>query len=99
MSQHTLGQSLSEARNRHSSCSTRYRKCVCWIRCKCNQNLERNASGRRAASISIESSIAESVAEGDDTYSLHQAGVGVCSNELEGVAFASSRNFMRGSVP
>ena len=59
------------------------------------------ASGRRARlqSASVKSSIAESVAdsEGDDPYKrLHGAGVGVCSNELEGVAFASSRNLCGG---
>ena len=32
-------------------------------------------------------------------YSLHVAGVDVCSNELEGVAFTSSRNFMQGVGP
>ena len=67
---------------RHSPCSTRYWKCVGWIWCNCNQNLERNTSGRRAASISIKSLIAGSVAEDDDTYSLDRAGVGVCLNEL-----------------
>ena len=77
-------------------CSARYRKRVGWIRCKRSQNLERNASGSRVASISIKSSMAGSVAESDDMYSLHRVGVGVCSNEREGVAFASSRNFMRG---
>ena len=64
--------------------------------------LERNASGRRARlqSAGVKSSIAGSAAEGDDSdKSLHGAGVGVCSNELEGVGFASSRNFTRGSVP
>ena len=62
---------------------------MCWIWCKCNQNLERNT--RTAASINIKSGIAGSIAEGDDMYNLHGAGVGMCSNELEGVAFASSR--------
>ena len=37
-----------------------------------------------------------SIAEGDNTYSLHRTGVGLCSNELEGVAFVSLGNFMRG---
>ena len=32
--------------------------------------------------------------ERDDTYSLHGTGVGVYSNKLKGVPFASSRNFM-----
>ena len=50
-------------------------------------------------SISLKSSIAESIVEGDDTYSLHRAGVGVCSNELEDAAFVSSKNFMQGLVP
>ena len=34
--------------------------------------------------------------EGDDTYSIHRTSMGVCSNDLESVAFASSRNFTRG---
>ena len=50
----------------------------------------------RPASISLMSSIAGSAAEGDNTYSLHGACVGMYSNELEGVAFTSSRNFTRG---
>ena len=54
---------------------------------------------RRSASTGIKSSIARSIVKGDDTYSQHRTSVGVCSNELEGVAFASSRNFMRESVP
>ena len=38
----------------HSPCSTRYRKRASWIQCKCNQNyLERNASDKRAASITL----------------------------------------------
>ena len=32
-------------------------------------------------------------------YGLHRTGVGVCLNELECVAFASSRNFTLGSTP
>ena len=54
------------------------------------------ASGRRARlqSASVKSSIAGSVAGRRPVQ--HGAGVGVCSNELEGVAFASSRNFTRG---
>ena len=74
-------------------------KRVGWIRRKCNQNLEGNASGRGAASISIKSSITGSVVEDDNMYSLHGAGVSVCTNELEGLAFASSRKFTWGSVP
>ena len=31
-------------------------------------------------------------------YSLHETGLGMCSNNLEGVAFASLRNFTRGAV-
>ncbi len=59
------------------------------IRCKCNQNLERTATGRRSFSITctINSFIAESVAEGDDKYSLDGAFVYVYSNGLEGVVF------------
>ena len=37
--------------------------------------------------------------EGDYTYIIHGTSVGVCSNELEGVAFALSKNFTRGLVP
>ena len=48
------------------------------------------------ASISLMSSIAGSVAKGDETYSLHGAGVSVYSNKLEGVAFASSRTLRGG---
>ena len=40
--------------------------------------------------------IARSFAKDDDAYSLHRTGVGVCSNELKCVAFASSKNFTRG---
>ena len=80
----------------HSPCSVRYRKRVGWIQCKRNQNLERNATGRRAALISLESSIAGSIAEGNNKYSLHETGAGVCSNELEGVAFVSSGNSTQG---
>ena len=47
----------------------------------------------------MKSSIAESVTESNDPYSLHGAGVSVCSNELKGIAFASLRNFTRGSIP
>ena len=34
--------------------------------------------------------------EGDDTYSLHMTGVGMCLIELEGVVFALLRNFAQG---
>ena len=51
------------------------------------------------ASISLMSSIAGSVAKVDKTYSLQGACVCVYSNNLEGVAFASSRTFTQESVP
>ena len=62
----------------HFPCRAWCRKCVSWIRCKCNQNLERTV----APFSRQEYLIAGSVAEGDDTFRI---GVGVCSNELEGV--------------
>ena len=58
--------------------------------------IEGNARGRRATSISLQSSIAGSVTEGNDSYSLHGTGVGMCLNEQEDVAFTSSRN-LRGA--
>ena len=67
--------------------------------CKCNQNLERNESARRVSFVGKRYSIARSFAKDNDAYSLHGTGVGVCSNELECVAFASTRNFTRGSTP
>ena len=76
---------LFRSKSTHSPCSTCCRKRVGWIRCKCNQNLERNESDR-------------SFAKDDDAYDLHGTGAGVCSNELQCVAFASSRNFKRGST-
>ena len=74
-------------------------KRVGWIRCKCNQNLERNESDRRVSLVGKRYSIARSFAKDDDAYGLHRSGVDVCSNEPECVAFASSRNFTRGSTP
>ena len=53
-------------------------------------------SARRLSFVGNRYSIARSFAKDDDAYSLHGTGVGVCSNELECVAFASSRNFTRG---
>ena len=84
-------------RNRHTRPCCRKR--VGWIRCKCNQNLERNESDRRVSFVGKRYSIARSFAKDDDAYGLHGTGVGVCSNEPECVAFASSRNFTRGSTP
>ena len=86
----------SEDRNRHTPRVALGTGNMCWIQCKCNQKLERNASSRRAAAISITSSIIGSVVEGNNPYSLHRNGVGVCLNKLESVAYASLRNFMRG---
>ena len=79
----------------NSPCSAWYRKRVGWIWCKCNQNLERNESDLLVSSIGNRYSIARSFAKDDDTYSLYRTGVGVCLNELECIAFASSRNFTR----
>ena len=90
---------LFRSKSTHSSCSACCRKRVGWIRCKCNQNLERNESDRRVSFVGKRYSIARSFAKNGDAYSLHRTGVGVCSNELECVAFASSRNFTRGSTP
>ena len=36
--------------------------------------------------------------EGNYSYSLHGTGVSMCSNEVEGVASASSRNLTQGSI-
>ncbi len=90
---------LFRQKSTHSPCSACGRKRVGWIWCKCNQNLERNESARRVSFVGTRYSIARSFAKDDDTYSLHRTGVGVCSNELLCVAFASSRNFTRGSTP
>ena len=75
------------------------RKRVGWIRCKCNQNLERNESARRVSFVGKRYSIAGSFAKDDDSYSVHRTGMGVCSNEQECVACALSRNFTRGLTP
>ena len=88
-----------QSKSTHSPCSTCCRKRVGWIRWKCNQNLERNASARRVNFVGKRYSIARSFAKDDDAYSLHKTGVGVCSNKPECVAFVSSRNFTRGSTP
>ena len=90
---------LFRSKSTHSPCSACCRKRVSWIWCKCNQNLERNESARRVSFVCKRYSIARSFAKDDDAYSLHRTGVGVCSNALECVAFASSRNFRRGSTP
>ena len=57
--------------------------------------MERNESARRVSFVGKRYSIAWSFAKDDVAYSLHRTGVGVCSNELECVAFASSRDFTR----
>ena len=90
---------LFQSNSTHSPCSVCCRKRVGWIRCKCNQNLERNASDRRVSFVGKRYSIARSFAKDDDAYGLHRTGVGVSSNEPECVAFASSRNFTLGSTP
>ena len=90
---------LFRSKSTHSPCSACCRKRVGWIRCKCNQNLERNESARRVSFVGKRYSIARSFAKDDDAYGLHRTGVGVCSNELEFVAFVASRNFTRGSTP
>ena len=58
-----------------------------------------NESDRSVSFIGKRYSIARSFAKDDDACGLHRTGAGVCSNELECVAFASSRNFTRGSTP
>ena len=83
----------------HSPCSACSRKRVGCIWCKCNQNLERNESARRVSFVGKRYSIARSFAKDDDAYSLHGTGAGVCSNELQCVASASSRNFTCGLIP
>ena len=90
---------LFRSKSTHSPCSDCCRKRVGWILCKCNRNLERNASDRRVSFVGKRYLIARSFAKDDDAYGLHRTGVGVCSNELECVAFASSRNFTCGSTP
>ena len=87
---------LFRSKSTHSPCSACCRKRVGWIRCKCNQNLERNESARRVSFVGKRYLIAQSFAKDDDAYGLHRTGVGVCSNEPECVAFASSRNFTLG---
>ncbi len=89
---------LFRSKSTHSPCSACCRKRVGWIRCKCNQNLERNESARRVSFVGKRYSIARSFAKDDDAYGLHRTCAGVCSNERECVAFASSRNFTRGST-
>ena len=88
---------LFRSKSTHSLCSACFRKRVGLIWCKCNQNLERNESDRRVSFVGKRYSIARSFAKDDDTYGLHRTDVGVCSNEPECVASASSRNFARGS--
>ena len=90
---------LFQSKSTHSPCSACCRKRVGCIWCKCNQNLERNESARRVSFVGNRYSIARSFAKDGDAYSLHGTGVGVCLNKLECAAFASSRNFTRGSTP
>ena len=56
-------------------------------------------STRRVSFVDKRYSIARSFVKDNDAYGLHRTGVGVCLNELERVAFASLRNFRRGSTP
>ena len=58
--------------------------------------MERNESARRVSLVGKRYSTARSLAKDDDAYILHRTGVGVCSNKLECVAFASSRNYAPG---
>ena len=88
---------LFRMKSTHYPCSACCRKRVGWIWCKCNQNLEENESARRVSFVGKRYSIARSFAKDDDVYDLHRTGVGVCSNELQCVAFASSRNFTQES--
>ena len=74
---------LFRSKSTHSPCSACCRKRVGWIRCKCNQNLERNESARRVSFVGKRYSIARSFAKNDDAYGLHRTGVDVCSNERE----------------
>ena len=90
---------LFRSKSTHSPCSACCRERVGWIRCKCDRNLERNESARRVSFVGKRYSIAGSFGKDDVAYSLHRTGVGVCWNELECVAFASSRIFMLGSTP
>ena len=61
--------------------------------------MKRNESARRVSFVSKRYSIARSFAKDDDAYSLHGTGAGVCSNELQCVAFAWLKSFTRGSTP
>ena len=90
---------LFRSKSTHSPCSACCRKHVGWIRCKCNQNLERNESDRRVNLVGKRYSIARSFAKDDDAYGAHRTGMSLCSNEQECVACASSRNFTRQSNP
>ena len=63
------------------------------------QDLERKESARRVSSIGKKYLITRTFTKNDDTYSLLRTGLGVCSNKLECVTFASSRNFKQGSTP
>ena len=57
---------LFRSKSTHSPCSACCRKRVGWIRCKCNQNLERNASDRRVSFVGKRYSIARSFAKDGD---------------------------------
>ena len=58
---------LFRSKSTHSPCSACCRKRVGWIRSKCNQNLERNASDRRVISfVGKRYSIARSFAKDGD---------------------------------
>ena len=84
---------LFRSKSTHSPCSACCRKRVGWIRCKCNQNLERNESARRVSFVGKRYWIARSFAKDDDAYGLHGSSVGVCSNERECVAFCIIEKF------
>ena len=52
---------LFQLKSTHSPCSACCRKRVGWIRCKCNQNLERNKSARRVGSSAIDIRLLEAL--------------------------------------
>ena len=58
--------------------------------------MERNESARRICFVGKRYLIARSFAKDANAYGLHRTGVGMCLNELECVAFASSRNLRWG---
>ena len=57
---------LFRSKSTHSPCSAFCRKRLGWIRCKCNQNLEENASDRRVSFVGKRYSIARSFAKDGD---------------------------------